>query len=103
MRLNKLRAVRRSQSRAVSYFSAGDSTNGDEDYRKHKRQLRSGCLNISKVTWWRQDSDEEPDDGKLPLIWQMNLAEQQMCEPECLQLLHEYGKLLEVWQCLKAK
>lgn len=36
------------------------------------------------------------DDGKLPLVWQLNLAEQQICEPECLQLLHEYSKLLEI-------
>eukprot|EP00440_Ansanella_granifera_P043166 gb/GFBE01046796.1/.p1 GENE.gb/GFBE01046796.1/~~gb/GFBE01046796.1/.p1 ORF type:complete len:775 (+),score=165.29 gb/GFBE01046796.1/:1-2325(+) len=36
------------------------------------------------------------DEGKSPLSWQMNLAEEQMCEPECLQLLHEYRKHLEV-------
>ena len=47
-----------------------------------------------------EDSDDETmtDDGKLPLVWQLNLAEQQICEPECLQLLHEYSRLLEAPQ-----
>jgi len=31
-----------------------------------------------------------PDDDKTPLPWQRHLAEEEMCEPECLQLLHEY-------------
>lgn len=65
--------VGRSSSRALSVFSTGGSTCGE-------------------------DSDDETmtDDGKLPLVWQLNLAEQQICEPECLQLLHEYSKLLEI-------
>lgn len=36
------------------------------------------------------------DYGKTPLVWQVNQAEEQMCEPECLQLLHEYRVHLEV-------
>lgn len=67
------RNVGRSSSRALSVFSTGGSTCGE-------------------------DSDDETmtDDGKLPLVWQINLAEQQICEPECLQLLHEYSRLLEI-------
>ncbi|CAJ1400263.1 unnamed protein product [Effrenium voratum] len=66
------RGVSRSASRALSFFSGGGSNMGEDD------------------------EDLTNDDGKLPMVWQINLAEQQICEPECLQLLHEYKGLLEV-------
>lgn len=56
--------------------------------------LESRCLIwiLSRL----QDSDDTmTDDGKLPLVWQINLAEQQLCEPERLQLIHEYIGLLK--------
>eukprot|EP00434_Breviolum_minutum_P020640 symbB.v1.2.018198.t1/scaffold1442.1/size120416/8 len=64
--------VGRSSSRALSFFSAGGSTVGEDS------------------------DDTMTDDGKLPLVWQINLAEQQLCEPECLQLIHEYIGLLKI-------
>lgn len=66
------RNMSRSASRALSFFSAAGSTIGDD-----------------------QSEAGDPPDSKLPQTWQLNLAEQQMCEPECLQLLHEYKALLQ--------
>jgi len=41
------------------------------------------------------EEEKGPDDDKVPLPWQKILAEEEMCEPECLQLLHEYIYLLK--------
>eukprot|EP00438_Fugacium_kawagutii_P030839 Skav210400 [mRNA] locus=scaffold1416:142259:145853:- [translate_table: standard] len=69
--------------------------------QKSSADINCGSMQIM------QDSDDETmlDDGKLPLVWQLNLGEQQVCEPECLQLLHEYSSLLEAGEvqfCLRS-
>ncbi len=87
----------RSSSRALSFFSAGGSTVGED--RASIEPMALWC--ISRCLIWilsrLQDDDTMTDDGKLPLVWQINLAEQQLCEPECLQLIHEYIGLLKAW------
>eukprot|EP00931_Biecheleriopsis_adriatica_P090441 TRINITY_DN64420_c0_g1_i1.p1 TRINITY_DN64420_c0_g1~~TRINITY_DN64420_c0_g1_i1.p1 ORF type:complete len:813 (+),score=163.31 TRINITY_DN64420_c0_g1_i1:32-2470(+) len=69
-------SLQRGDTRAMSFFSSAGSVfsaNSGEDFDNS----------------WN-------DYGKTPLVWQVNQAEEQMCDPECLQLLHEYRAHLEV-------
>lgn len=68
-------ATPRALSRSMSFFSEGGSSVFGDD-----NQSEAG--------------DTGPFANMIPLTYQVQLAEEQMCEPECIEMLHHYQKPL---------